>query len=90
LIMIKYRIKATYNRYTVQRKGLFFWSNCLKEYNRDGHGYSKTFSSYEGAKDALEKRLKNDAEFEEYKQKVAAFNTRYYYPPLPDEEPVND
>lgn len=88
--MIEYRIKATYNRYTVQRKGWFFWSNCFKEYTHDGHGFSKTFSTYGGAKDALEKRLKNDAEFEEYKQKVAAFNTRYYYPPLSDEEPVND
>lgn len=88
--MNKYRIKATYNRYTVQRKGWFFWSNCLKEYCREGSSFPKTFSNYADAKDALEKRLKNDAEFEEYNQKVAEFKTRYYYPPLPDEEPVND
>jgi hypothetical protein len=90
LIMNKYRIKATYNRYTVQRKGWFFWSNCLKEYCREGSSFPKTFFNYADAKAALETRLKSDAEFEEYKQKVAAFNTRYYYPPLPDEEPVND
>jgi hypothetical protein len=88
--MNKYRIKATYNRYTVQRKGWFFWSNCLKEYCRAGDSYPKIFFSYADAKTALEKRLKDDAENEEYMQKVAAFKTRYYYPPLPDEEPVND
>ena len=84
--MSKYRIKATYNRYTVQRKGLFFWSNCLKEYCRERSSFPKTFISYADAKAALETRLKSDAEFEEYKQKVAAFKTRYYYPPLPDAE----
>lgn len=89
--MNKYRIKATYNMYIVQRKGWFFWSNCIYDYaGWDGHHISKTFSKYADAKTALEKRLKNDAEFEEYKKKVADFNTRYYYPPLPDEEPVND
>jgi hypothetical protein len=87
--MNKYRIKATYNRYTVQRKGWLFWSNCFKEYHHS-HSFPKTFSNYADAKAALENRLKSDAENEEYMQKVAAFKTRYYYPPLPDEEPVND
>lgn len=88
--MNKYRIKATYNRYTVQRKGWFFWSNCIREYCREGSSFPKIFISYADAKAALETRLKSDAEVEEYMQKAAAFKTRYYYPPLPIEEPVND
>lgn len=88
--MTKYRIKAAYKKYIVQRKGLFFWRNCLKDYCRDGGGFAKTFSHYNYAKEALEAQLKHDADYEVYKQKVADFKTRYYYPPLPIEEPVND
>lgn len=88
--MNKYRIKLIYTRYVVQRKGWFFWRNCLKTHSFNGFGYSKTFSNYADAKTALEQRMKDDAYLETYKQKVAAFNTRYYYPPLPNEEPVND
>jgi hypothetical protein len=87
--MAKYRIKATYKKYIVERKGWLFWSNCFRQYTFEGCSYEKTFRIYSDAKEALEERLKHDAEIEDYKKKVASFKTCYYYPPLPEEEPLN-
>jgi hypothetical protein len=88
--MTKYRIKATYNRYIVERKGWFFWRNHLQHYAWDGSGYSVSYRSYSEAKDALENCLIRDATVAAAKQKAADFKTRYYYPPLPIDELVND
>jgi hypothetical protein len=88
--MTKYRIKATYNRYIVERKGWFFWRNHLQRYGWDGSGYSVSYRSYSEAKDALENCLEREAAAAARAAAAADFKTRYYYPPLPTEEPVND
>ena len=90
--MNKYRIKRTYKGYEVERKGLIFWKNCV--YRSVGGDprweVAKIYNSYHEAKNELEELMSYDRVRDEREQARKAFKTRYYYPPLPDEEPIGD
>lgn len=90
--MREYRIKRTYEGWEVERKGFFGWKNCVKTRSvLDGrYDTSKTFYSYREAKEQLEHHMKYDGIQDERRQARKAFKIRYYYPPLPDEEPTGD
>ena len=80
--MSKYRIKENLNDYTVQKKGLFGWYNCLKEpfYPSSNSSYKpKTFISWHVARTELQKLIERDK-----------FKPSYHYPPIPYEKPKND
>lgn len=85
--MSKYRIKAKLNSYEVQRRGWFGWKNCISSLVLD-RCYTKIFDSYAAAKQALENRIVRDTEMDELRRRIKEFGTKYYYPPLPDEEPT--
>lgn len=87
--MAKYRIKRTFDEYVVQKKTLFFWCNPYREFRRH-HGIAKTFKKYDDAKKFLETQMYHDKMVEELKRERGAFKTRYYYPPLPEKEPIDD
>jgi hypothetical protein len=75
--MNRYRIKAISSGYVVEKRVLFFfWIDCNSHWLVDS---PFAFDEYSNAKETLEHTMRD-----------AAFKTRYYYPPLPDEEPVND
>jgi len=78
--MSEYRIKKNLNDYTVQKKGLFGWYNCLKEptYPSSDNYMPKTFTNWHVARAAIEKLIERDK-----------FKPRYYYPPISYEEPKN-
>lgn len=87
--MNKYRIRCEYkDRYIVEKKKLWWWSNCVKDYCKiTMHPFNKIFFSYAAAKEELEKKIKRDTDHELYLKEKAAFKIRYYYPPLPNQEP---
>jgi hypothetical protein len=79
--MAKYRIKTVYNGYyQIQRKAGFLlpWEDVE---------YSGWFGNYADAKRRLEQKIKDDKEWEIERKKRAKFKPKFYYPPLPDEEP---
>lgn len=84
--MAKFRIKRTSDFYTVQKKGILFWSNPFRNFR---HQYSipMRFETYDHAKQFLETQINFDKKMEEYKRARKQFKTRYYYPPLADKEP---
>ena len=79
--MSKYRIRENLNDYTVQKKGLFGWYNCLKEplYPSSDIYRPKIFISWHVAREAVEKLIERDK-----------FKPSYHYPPIPYEKPKND
>lgn len=84
----QYRIEETYSRFVVQRKGRFFWSNCITNHQCSIRGHTDTwrepnvFFLYSDAKKALEARVLDDT-FSGTKALKKSSGTRYYYPPLP-------
>jgi hypothetical protein len=92
--MSKYRIKVEYgdehvNRYIVQKKRFFglWWSNCVRV-NGELYDYPKRFLKYEDAKKQLESNINWDEKQAKHRAAKKAFKPKYYYPPLPDVEPM--
>lgn len=81
--MAKYRLKQTYDYWIVQKKFLFIWINC----KRTRYHLPDNYVLYQYAKARLEKLVKLDEEWRIENQKRKSFVTRYFYPPLPDQEP---
>jgi hypothetical protein len=83
--MTKYRIIRTYDGYCVQRKSWFGWSMVADQFSSKFYSYK----SYKSAKKGLESFVKADEAERTERLARKNFVTRYFYPPLPEEEPEN-
>lgn len=87
--MSQFRLKKTWDGYTVQKKFLCFWIVVWSDY--DGN---TIYGDYDQAKAQLEKYVrramkdKEDAEQRRNDNKMRKSHVpTYNYPPLPDQEP---
>jgi len=93
--LTKYRIKTDLNfHYIVQKKFLFFWMRAKEPFFFIGGYYDKyaSFDQYRKAKEYIEEKIREEERTrrkkEEYKKAKRSFVTKYFYPPLPDKEPM--
>ncbi len=78
--MPKYRIKTTFSDgYQIQRRvWLLSWMTVEIDWTEN----------YKTSKKLLEKWQRHDKLAKAYRKDKKRFKSKYYYPPLPDEEPV--
>ena len=89
--MMEYRIKKNYGyQYNIQKKFLCFWVDHKKEeWCYDSSCYKPvSFCNYEDARRFIEDLIAKNIHDRNIKDAMKVYRPKYFYPPLPDKEPM--